>query len=684
MAAPKGGPEALVRWFGRGISTLLAVTVMAVLFLSTAIAQSTFGSFVGTVKDSSGAVVADCVVTLTNTGTSATRTTITDKDGNYVLINIDAGAYSISMQAPGFQVANFPSLNLMSRQTVRIDGTLGVAQQVETVNVSASSESVITTEVSSIAETKTGRELLDLPVAIGSRAAGSTSPISTLTTQAGVQVDNAGGLSVAGSKPSMLSVTVDGISTMSVRTNAAAAELFPSFGTIAEIRVSEINNAAEFGGVSDITTVSKSGSNSFHGGVYENLQNTSLNARNPFAAARSKTIMNNYGGFVGGPVIKDKTFFFASYEALKLPRQQFINQSVPSVALRNGDLSAYSGTIKDPLTGVPFTNNQIPLNRISPVALNALQYLFPLPNTGAPNAIANNYSLNLPVPISSHQGDLRIDQNISSRQTAFMRLTYKDRDVASPPTSAQSVTTTVGAAYQPERDMTIAAAHNFVVTPRIVNELRVGLSDVYILTSTDANAADLVKKIGVAVPDPPGGSATPNFVINGFQNTTTAASSISRSKTIQLLDNVSVNAGAHTYKFGGDIRMLSAYFSNVFATTRVGAYTYNGSITNSIIGNPYAAFLLGVPDRTQVSSVLNPDSNGHSTHYAFYAQDDWKVTSRLTINYGLRWEYHPPFTDKLANIAVFLPDYYSVVNGVGVRGAVAVADAGMNQVHPLF
>ena len=152
----------------------------------------------------------------------------------------------------------------------------------------------------------------------------------------------------------MLSVTIDGISTVNVRSNSAAAELFPSFGTIAEIRVSEINNAAEYGGVSDITTVSKSGTNQLHGGIFENHQNTALNARNPFSATKTKTIMNNYGVFAGGPVIANKTFFFGSYEGLKLPRETFINQSVPSLALRSGDLSAYSGVIHGSATGLPF------------------------------------------------------------------------------------------------------------------------------------------------------------------------------------------------------------------------------------------------------------------------------------------------------------------------------------------
>src|SRR5262249_32775390 len=403
-----------------------------------------------------------------------------DESGSYTFPNLEPGTYRVTMETPGFRVAEYPNIQLLARQTIRIDGLLTIATQAETVNVMADAAPVITTEVSNIAETKTSRELLDLPIAIGSRALGSTSPITTLTTQVGVQVDNAGGLSVAGSKPSMLSVSIDGISTMNVRSNAAAAELFPSFGTIAEIRVSEINNAAEFGGVSDITTVSKGGSNRLHGGLFENHQNTALNARNPFSSTKTKTIMNNYGGFAGGPVIKDKTFFFTSYEGLQLPRETFLNYSVPSLALRSGDLSAYSGTIQDPQTGLLFPNNKIPSDRISPVSKAALEYLWPLPNTGMPNAIANNFSSNMPTPIKSNQGDFRVDQNISSSQTMFVRGTYKDRSVDNPPTATQSLI--AGPAHQPERDFSMTIAHNFVITPRVINELRFGTSDVRILT----------------------------------------------------------------------------------------------------------------------------------------------------------------------------------------------------------
>jgi len=184
---------------------------------------------------------------------------------------------------------------------------------------------------------------------------------------------------------------------------------------------------------------------------------------------------------------RDKTFFFVSYEALKLPRQTFLNESVPSLALRNGDLSSLSGTILDPSTGQPFINKQIPIGQISPVALAALKYLFPLPNTGAPNAISNNFSTNFATPITSNQGDFRVDQNFGGRQTAFVRGTYKARDVDNTPSATGTIL--AGATHQPEIDYALVAAHNFIISPNLVNELRLGFSGQRILASNRCRRA---------------------------------------------------------------------------------------------------------------------------------------------------------------------------------------------------
>ena len=418
---------------GRKQSKLISIAALALFGAGSCWSQSTFGEFTGTVHDPGGAVIAVCAVKATNVGTSAVRSAVTDSSGNYTLLNMEPGEYELSFTAPGFQVTKFAGLILQARQDIRQDARLSLAAQSQVVNVNEAAEAPINTEVSNIAETKVGRELTDLPVAIYSRSTGSTSAITTLTTQPGVETDASGNLSVAGNKPAMLTSSLDGISTISPKGAAPITELFPSFDGIAEIRVSEINNTAEFGGVSDITTISKSGSNSYHGGIYENLQNSYLNARNTFAATVPKLILNDYGGFLGGPVRvprlyngKDKTFFFMSYEGLQRPNQSIIIDSVPTAAMRTGDLSAYlpKTIVKNPFSsGTPFPNNQIPASLITPLSSAVLNYFDPLPNYGAAGAIANNYETAFPTPITSNQGDMRVDRNITPNQTAFARLT---------------------------------------------------------------------------------------------------------------------------------------------------------------------------------------------------------------------------------------------------------------------
>jgi hypothetical protein len=670
-----------------------AVAMLA-LSLSTGISrgQSTFGSFVGTVKDPAGAVIPTCVVSLTNKGTSAKREALTDADGNYAFLNIEPGMYDVEFRADGFRSAAITGFELTARQTLRADGTLQVATVVESVNVTAAIEPTIQTEVPNIAETKTGRELIDLPVAIGSRGSGSTSPISTLTTQPGVQTDSNGNISIAGAKPSMISVTLDGISTSSAKTGTPVAELFPSFEGIAEIRVSEISNTAEFGGVSDITTISKGGSNAFHGSLFENYQGSALNARNPFSATKPKLVMNDFGGSIGGPLSipklytgKNRTFFFGDFEGLRLPQYSLVTRSIPTEAMKRGDLSVYlPGTvIKDPLSpGATFAGNQIPITRIAALSQRAMDYYMTVaPNFGASNAIANNYRQNYPTNINSNQGDARIDQNIGSRQTAFARITYKRKEGLVAPSGSP----VLGGGESKENDWSIAAAHNFIITPSLLNEVRVGISGQNTGTQYGYTAQGVAQALGLNLPSIPNGAASTNFAITGFSGLSGGSTSKSRSKTTQLLDNLSYSVGKHTFKFGGDLRWQSGLYTNVFSGGRMSSYTFNNSsVTSTTIGNPFASFLLGVPDVSNLTTVQNPDSFGYSVHYAFYAQDNWKITRNLTINYGLRYEYHPNYQDHYLNTANFVPDIDTVVNGTKVHGAVIIPDGGEVNINPAF
>ena len=645
------------------------------LALYKASAQSTSGTILGTVKDPSGKTIANAIVQLLNTGTNSTRSMVTDEQGSFQFANTDVGTYQVTISTPGFQKLEFTSFDLASRETRRLDAEMKIASQSVTVNVESAGSTVLQTDTSSIAETKTGRELVDLPVAIATRSTGSTSPMSTLTTQPGVQTDASGGISVAGALPTMLSITIDGISAVGPRTDGPLTELFPSFNAIEEIRVGEVINPAEFGGIADITTISKSGTNNFHGGLFENFQNSYMNASNTFSHTTPTLKMNDFGFFVGGPVLfpklyngRDKTFFFASYEGLKLPRQVVQVESVPSLAMRSGNLSGLGGSLK----GYP--GNIIPANQISPLAQKALQFLYPLPNYGAPGATANNYLAYFAVPVNSQQADLRLDQQITSKQQVYARFTYKNRRVTNAPTGSPLT----GPISQPEIDDALTVAYNYTISPSVVNELRTGFSGNRVATSYGITAAQAASTLDLTnLPgDIPSGNAVPNFRITGYQSTGGQSSSLSKNGTFQILDSLTWTKGKHAMKFGADYRYLTGLYTNVFATSRLGSYAFNSSVMSSLLGNgaatPFASFLLGYPDSTQISTVLQPDTKAYASHYGFFAQDDWKVTSSLTVNIGLRYEYHPMFRDHYNNLANFLPNYSSTINGTTVNGAVVI------------
>src|SRR3984885_10424729 len=235
----------------RSAAVLLLLPLFLFFSLASALAQSTYGSILGAVTDTSGAVVPGATVSLTNAGTAATRTTTTDQVGGYSFVNLEAGDYVVTVSRAGFKRATFSRLNLQARETRRVDASLNAGSSTETVVVQASSAGVISTDVSNLSVTKTGTELNDLPVAIYSRSSGSTSPISTLTTEPGVQTDDSGDLAVEGTTPALMSFTIDGISSVNVENSGPINELFPSFNSISEIRVSETNNNAEFSRVAD-------------------------------------------------------------------------------------------------------------------------------------------------------------------------------------------------------------------------------------------------------------------------------------------------------------------------------------------------------------------------------------------------------------------------------------------------
>jgi hypothetical protein len=711
-------PECLVRTAG---SRLFLACLLVALAAGRLPAQSTFGAILGTVRDSSGALVPGAQVTLANTGTAAKQSVATDESGNYAFKNIEVGTYALTFTAPGFEKESLSEISLTARETRRLDEVLKPGAETQTVVVLDSAAPVITTDVSNVAETKIGDELVELPVAIYSRSAGSTSPISTLTTEAGVQTDDSGQLDVSGTTAALLSVTVDGISSVGVEYSGPVNEMFPSFNSIEEIRVSESNNNAEFSGVADITTVSKAGTNHFHGGIFENHENDFFNANDAFANSKPKIIMNDFGGTFGGPLIvphlyngHDKTFFFISFEGLRLPRETPMVLSVPSMDMRNGNITDYlyqtycEGPTPTP-TGTATANcpsgayqiynpdgsqiadtSAVP---VTPISANLFNYLMPKPNQGAAGAFANNYQTNFPSPISSNQGDVRLDRVLSSKQSIFARFSYKNRQVitAPSPTCTYSYCAEAGSPLQggyntPEIDEGMSFAHNYIFSPRLLNEFRGGYNAQHTSENQSYKTSDLLAATGLNVPQPDTQwPEAPQVVINGFMSTGAGNPGKQRGQIVQALDNVTWSHGRHSFKFGGDFKRITDHDENLFGNYRSGWYVFNGSLgivygsngsTDSngnliTTGEPYAAFLMGYPDYTIFTTSNNATMNGIGHSWAFFAQDDWKIMPRLTLNLGVRYELHPPLTDRNANSAAFLPDW----TGIGTDGATQVSGA---------
>ena len=681
-------------WF-----SAIAAVFCVISLNSVANAQSTFGTVLGTVKDPSGSVIPKAKVQLVNTGTNAAHETETNSNGGYQFVNIDVGTYQLSIEADGFQKTEFQIFEIGSREIKHIDLDLKVATQATTVTVEAIA--VVQSDASNVSETKGSLELIDLPVAITTRSQGSTSAFSTLTAQSGVQTDGTN-IMVAGAMPSQLSLTIDGISSVGPGSLGALAELFPSFNAIEEIKISETLNPAEYGGVADITTVSKSGTNNFHGGLFENVQNTDFNASDTFSHQVTPVQMNNFGLYVGGPLViphiydgRNKTFFFGSYEVLRLPKSQTALLSVPTVAMRNGDLSAYP----DPLNGFP--GNMIPKSELNPFSQELLNEFYPLPNYGPAGAIANNYLVEYQTPINSAQGDVRVDQMFGPKHLVYARYTYKNRRVVLAPEDGNGNpgSPAPGGTSRPEIYNALAAAYNWVISPSLVNELRGGFSIIRRGYSSGITAQQSAQELGLTdLPGPPPpGYATPSIILNGFTGTYpfNTIDINPREATYQILDSLTWTKSKHTFKFGGDFRYLSSLFTNVFSDYRMGVYTFDGSsaAVNALLnpngnpgsGVPLAGFLLGYPDNTTIATVTNPTTNAYSKHYAVYGQDDWKVSQSLTINYGLRWEYHPGFQDKNNDVVNWYPNYTSTVNGQVLHGAVIVPNqAAFANINPQF
>lgn len=603
--------------------------------------QSTYGSILGTVSDATGARIPNVTLTITNQGEDISRTTKADGVGNFEVLNLKAGIYSVKCEGTGFRSFEARDLQLVARQALRVNVTLELGSVTEAVSVTTGAP-VVTTDTGTIATAFDSNEVLRLPA--NYRGAGSTSPMRILAFQPGVNSDNGMGFSVQGATPTQTEYSVDGISTVNVRSNGALAEVFPSAEGIAEMKVQAVGNSAEYGQVGDITTTSKGGTNSFHGSAFEYLQNRAFDATAYGSAIKPGKTANTFGGSLGGPIKRNKAFFLGTFENMRYYTGTTLQATVPTEAIRRGDFSQESYVVRDPSTNDPFAGNRIPSSMINPVATNLLKY-YPLPNFGRTDIqTTSNYRTAASAPITSYQWDARIDYTISDKQSIFGRISWKDQNSVSP----QVLLLPNDTGINDSRSLTIS--HVASIKPNIVNEFRFGFAINDSRTIYNFDGPALTREIGLNSPAELTFNGLPSF---SFSNGTTSFGKgkpgFTDQQSYQWNNNTTWTVGRHTVKFGGDVRRLHVVTSLGFqGSDNYGNTSYDGRFS----GRDLSDLLLGLPYQSSYASVKQ-DNDGLSWHYALYLQDSFKVSSKLSLEYGLRWELHPPFTDRGGNITNF-------------------------------
>jgi len=641
------------------------VAFCLVLFLGliarTSLAQSTFGSIRGTVTDSSGAVVSGVTVVVTNTGTNISKTVITDDQGNYEVSHLIAGSYSISSESSGFKKFLRQGITLQSEQVARIDIQLEVGDIDDVVTVTGEAP-LVESETARIADVRTFDQFKYLPT-MDQAIWGSL----TLTPGAVKPFQGDSAVSLAGSRPGQSQFTIDGI-TMSDSSSGLQIGPLANFNeSLREMRVDVANNNAEFSGMATITLINKSGENSFHGSLFWNYSSGAMRARNPFSNTRPSSVSHGpMGGSFSGPVLLPKlydghnrTFFYFSYEGSRTSGSKLFTANTATLAMRNGDFSAFTGQIKDPLTGQAFPNNIIPRERFNPVSLKILERFYPLPNVGEANRIAGNFSENRPQPRGQDHIVIRIDHKISDKNSVFASYTYQNQ----PNPIWEGAFPTIGLRQQERKPKQFTLSDTHIFAPNMINEFRFGIARDNNRFGGPINGPEIVRELGIQglAPNLPDVAGLPTITIRG---TGVELSGISQldfnheiDQTLQFQDNLSWTLGRHALKLGVMYRNHQLSRFPISPSRAFGSFTFSGFAT----GNAFADFLLGIP---QSVSRVSPNTNkiyARRSSWDFFAQDDFKLNQKLTINVGLRYEYHPPFNEKFGHLFNFDPATASIV-----------------------
>jgi outer membrane receptor protein involved in Fe transport len=639
------------RWI---VSTLrflwhsVASAVVGLSFIHATFAQT--AAISGTVKDQSGALVPGVQITVTHTETAQKRSAVTDERGDYLVPLLPVGNYEVLAAQPGFKTS-VRRAELQVGDTSRVDFELSIGQATEHVLVTEAVP-LVQSESSSVGTVVENRRIVELPLN-GREFQNLTLLVpGTANPAQGSTLGFRGGITVAGTREEMTSFTLDGVDIVSGLVKAISFK--PSIDMIQEFKVQTSTYSAEFGRTAggQITATTKSGTNNLHGTMYEFLRNSVLDAKNLFdpAGPIPGFKRNNFGATIGGPIAKDRTFFFGNYEGLILRQAQTRTASVPTPEFLSGDFSKAGKTIIDPVTGVPFPGNIIPQDRINPVSRNIINQ-YPLPNlAGDPS---RNYVSTPTDRRDIHQFTVRVDHRISDKNNIYVRYSFMNDYEEDPFDIYNGITNlpNYGRADS-QRAQSVSIVDTHVFSPTLIGEFRLGYNR-FKQIRTQLSLLDYPKLWGISgttTSPNPRDHGYPAVRVTGYDPIGKAGLPSDRVDPLyQIIGSITNTRGRHTLKFGAE--------ANQYGTMRLnngggnGDFTFTGEYT----GDAVADLLLGYPRRASrsIGDTRNPMFN---ESFSFYLQDDWKATPRLTLNLGVRYDLETPFRSADDRLVRFNPN----------------------------
>jgi hypothetical protein len=627
----------------------LVMALLLAMLPVVAHAQTGAASMTGLVTDQTGAAVPGATVTATNQATNVPYTAVSNDAGNYTITSVPIGTYIVKAELSSFKTATTKPIAVEAKQILRLDFKLEVGGLEQSVEVTGESP-VLQTESATVGEVISGTTVSSLP--LNGRNTGQLSLLlpgvvtpnpSTFT--AIRNVGSGGRPYVNGNREQTNNYTIDGVDMNESIDNLVAYQ--PSPDALAEISVETNNYAADSGNVAGavISNVIKSGTNEYHGNVFDFYRNSRMDANswqnNRSNAAKPDRRQSIYGGTFGGPILKNTLFFFGNFQGTHFDAPGTEAVSVAPDSWRHGDLSSVTGsTIRDPQTGQPFGGNQIPSGRISAIAAAIVNNtsLYPLPNRNV-SGVSGNYVGDRLETIRANQADVRVDWSPSNKDKVFGRFSYAE---FTDRIDKRAFPLLLGS-NQDAPFRNLALNWNRVIKPSLINEALFGFNQIAVVNDTldwagigDANAT-----FGIAGGQPIAGLSSLTWNSGLTAAGSGASDSDTLDRTYQFNDKVTWLTGRHTLKLGGQLLHYNQRRFYAGNNGLLGIFTYGGGFT----GFPFSDFLLDQLSQVGRGSSADPWTQLHN-RMALYLQDDFKLTQALTLNLGLRWAYTQPLVEK--------------------------------------